>query len=328
MRLSAEEFWRLYEANAFAALRRTERGDYTGVLKPGWGSEADARVEASRETLLDYAYTDDPLFAGWEETPGACMISLLRSRSFLTENPLNRAALTMLEMAFNARLTSIPLESYAAQRMRMLERCEKRPLLLYALCRVIEEEKPTEEDRLLYAQTRDRLDLRCERTTCIRVLGMLGQEEAAPTLYDVLVNEHEDAETLYVAACALANLNRKREAGFLIGMLSWDVAARCREGLHRALQVLCSGETLLLGETTGDLAAAWEAALEELPKDRASWLRHDARSVFWEKRLFCARHAPESGALREALPALAEDEVPLVREAARARLRARETQEE
>lgn len=334
MWLSAGDFWRLYEANAFAALRRTERGDYTGVLKPGWGGGADAAqasretlaAQASRETLLDYAYADDPLFAGWEETPDACIASLLRSRSFRIENPLNRAVLTMLEMAFNARLNSIPLESYAAQRARMLQRCESRPLPLYALCRVIEEEKPTEEDRLLYTQTRDRLDLRCERTTYIRVLGMLGQEEAAPTLYDVLVNEHEDTETLYAAAIALANLNRKREAGFLIGMLGWDVDARCREGLHRALQMLCSGETLLLGETTGDLAAAWEAMMEELPKDRASWLRHDARSVFWEKRLFCARHAPESSALREALPVLANDEVPIVREAALVRLRMLERQ--
>jgi hypothetical protein len=328
MQLSASEFWRLYEANAFATLRRSERGDYAGILKSGSGDRANASAEVSRETLLDYAYADDPLFAGWEETPDACIRSLLRSQPFLTENPLNRAVLTLLEMAFNARLKSVPLESYSAQRARMLERCEKRPLPLYALCRVIEEEKPTEEDRLLYAETRDRLDLRCERATYIRVLGMLGQQEAAPTLYDVLVNEHEDAETLYVTACALANLNRKREAGFLIGMLGWDVAPRCREGLHHALQMLCSGETLLLGEPTGDLATVWEETLEGLPKDRISWLRHDIRSVFWEKRLFCARYAPESGALREVLPVLADDEVPMVRQSALARLRALEPQEE
>jgi hypothetical protein len=327
MRLSAGEFWRLYAADAFATLRRTQRGDYRGGLRPEFCGGADVLVEADRETLLGYAYADDPLFAGWDETPDACIRSLLRSQPLLTDSPLNRAALSLLEMAFNARLTSVPLESYAAQRARMLERCEKRSLPLYALCRVIEEEKPTEADRLRYAETHDPLDLRCERALYIRVLGMLGQEEAAPTLYDVLVNEHEDDETLYVTACALANLNRKREAGFLIGMLDWEVAARCREGLHRALQMLCSGETLLLGGMRGDLAAAWKEALEELPKDRASWLRHDAQSVFWEKRLFCARHAPMSGALRETLPVLAEDEVPMVREAAQARLRMLETGE-
>jgi hypothetical protein len=173
---------------------------------------------------------------------------------------------------------------------------------------------PTASDYEIYTSTGQVSALNAERELLLKACALLRTDaRVAEALRTVIDNEaREDAFTVKIAIWALGRLNDKTGIGHLVPLLDQPQYRFYLTDIEEALSFLCSGAQLVpLSEA--DEMEHWTSVCRQLPTDAAAWWRHDAGSVFWEKRLRCAQTLDQHPEARELAVRLRTDEVPLVR---------------
>jgi len=201
-------------------------------------------------------------------------------------------------------------------------------------CLFLETLLPTEADYAELVESGWISSVKTERDVLVKALSMCPTDKRiANQCMKILDNhENEDFFMIFEAISALGLHNEKACIPFLIKCLARDDMVRYRDGIEEALQMLCSGATLIPKAIWGiDLSEYMEEAPEDeaseeellpkevleilgtqeeqslkieyeywqkqgktLPDTPDAWSGHDAGSVFWEKRLRCALAAKEA----------------------------------
>lgn len=206
---------------------------------------------------------------------------------------------------------------YAVLLEILLSALREAEIPLDAAILLLRELHPTVSDYELYTSTGRVSALHAERELLLKACALVTTDaRAAEALQAVIENEaREDALTVKIAIWALGRQNAKIGVGYLIPRLDQPQYRLYLTEVEEALSFLCSGAELI-PPAEADEMEHWTEVSRRLPPDAEAWWRHDAESVFWEKRLRCAqtldRH-PEAGDL---IARLRMDEVPMVRSAA------------
>jgi hypothetical protein len=223
-------------------------------------------------------------------------------------------------------------------RRLVLETLDESHLEPSTVCRFLRHIRPTAEDYELMRASGKISAVRTERDVLLQALGRHTLSGVALQEISSILGNHENEDLFLLADAirALGRSNDKQAIRVLLECLDRGDMERYWGDIEEALQRICSGSELIPNLAFGfdvdslsesDLAAMegldetevrlerdyWKKIVAELPTSAAEWIEHDARSVFWEKRLRCALNTstPEK-ILRE----LCNDEVPAVRHAA------------
>jgi tetratricopeptide (TPR) repeat protein len=175
--------------------------------------------------------------------------------------------------------------------------------------------RPSSEHYDRFKKSRLIADLNASQEVVIKSLGLCDHKDAHRALVEVINNApREDAVVLGVAIWAIARRNDKRAIETLHPLLSNRALSAHFAAIETALQYLCSGESLVptaVAAQISDRLQYWDERLRYLPAatDQQAWSRRDARSVFWEKRLFCTTQVSEANWRDSDLDLLQLDEV-------------------
>jgi len=206
---------------------------------------------------------------------------------------------------------------YATVRDILLAALPAAEIPLESAILLLRELQPTAVEYDLYSASGRVSELRAERELLLKSFALLTTDSrAVEALCAVIGNEaFEDAVTVKIAVWALGRQNGKDAIGYLVSLLNQPSYRLYDAEIEDALSFLCSGAELI-PPAEGDVVEHWSQVGKSLPRDPEGWWRHDAESVFWEKRLRCALaldHHPDAA---DVAARLQMDEVPLVRQAA------------
>ncbi len=182
---------------------------------------------------------------------------------------------------------------------------------------LLQELSPTAADHEAYTSTGRISALHAERELLLKALALLTTDvRAVSALQAVIDNEvREDAFTVKIAIWALGRQNGKGAIARLIPLLDQPQYQFYLAEIEEALSFLCSGAELI-PPAEADEREHWTTVSKSLPASAEAWWRHDAESVFWEKRLRCAQTLDQHPEASDLAARLQIDEVPLVRIAA------------
>jgi len=212
-------------------------------------------------------------------------------------------------------------------------------------CRFLEALRPTQTDYAEMIDTGRIASVHTERDVLLKALSMCHTDERITAQFLAVLNNHanEDLFVVFEAIAALGLHNDKSSIRALIACLAREEMARYRDAVEEALQMLCSGPTLIskaifgadLSQYMDDVPEGsdedegedvdqdlkmeydyWEEKAKTLPNTAFDWSRSDAESVFWQKRLRCALSQGPPQFPAQQLQALRNDEVATVRIAA------------
>jgi hypothetical protein len=209
--------------------------------------------------------------------------------------------------------------TYDTRREILLSALPDAEIPLDAAILLLRELHPTAGDHESYTSTGQVSALHAERELLLKALALLTTDaRAVEALRAVIDNEaREDAFTVKVAIWALGRQNGKSAIGHLIPLLDQPQYRIYRTEIEEALSFLCSGAELVPKAQEEEEKEYWTKVSLRLPTDAEAWWRHDAESVFWEKRLRCARTLDRHPGAVDHAVRLQDDEVPVVRVAAR-----------
>jgi hypothetical protein len=181
---------------------------------------------------------------------------------------------------------------------------------------LLQDRRPTAADYERYTRT-GRVDaLHGERELLLGSFAFLSTDaRAVEALLDVIDNEAcENAFTVKTAIWALGRQNDKAAIDRLIALLDQPQYRFYMGDVEDALSFVCSGAELV-PPAAAEERAHWDAVSARLAMDDEGWWRHDAASVYWEKRLRCALTLDGHPDAADLADQLARDEVPIVRAA-------------
>jgi len=235
-------------------------------------------------------------------------------------------------------ITPIADVNYILVLRMVLETLPDCELSIDKTCRFLEALLPTKEDYAEMEGSGRISRVHTERDVLIKALSMCQTDERITAqLVRIMDNhENEDLFTVIETISALGIHNDKSCIPRLVECLGRDDMGRYRDMIEEALQLLCSGPALIpravfgmdfSGYTEEELEALdnnkdqepkiehayWCEKAQTLPATPADWLRQDAESVFWQKRLRCALAGEGSRIPPHLLNALRNDEVMTVR---------------
>lgn len=207
--------------------------------------------------------------------------------------------------------------TYDVVREMLLSALPDSEIPLEAALLLLRELHPTARDYELYSSTGRISALHAERDLVLKAFALVTTDSrVAAALQAVIDNEaREDALTVKIAIWALGRHNDKSGIDHLIPLLDRPSYRIYLGEVEEALSFLCSGSELV-PPAEADEMEHWKEVRRNLPRDSEAWWRHDAESVFWEKRLRCAQTLGRHPEVRDLAERLKADEVPNVRAAA------------
>ena len=205
-------------------------------------------------------------------------------------------------------------------------------------CQFLQVLLPTKADYEELTATGRVSSVKTERDILLKALSMCPTDRRIASQFLRILHNHanEDMFVVFETISALGFHNDKSCIAPLVECLAQDDMVRYRDTIEEALQMLCSGSTLIPKAIFGmDLSRYTDEELEEsdqnedqepkieheywcekektLPATPIEWQREDAESVFWQKRLRCALADRDSKLPPNLLNALQNDEVATVR---------------
>ena len=286
-----------------------------------WPAE-ETKFTVSRDKLVQYDYSRNSRFSiGTSYRLDEAVHAVVSARLMEHATIPNIAQLRLVEelMGFE---NGIEEATYRQSRDAILDRLALSaetysPFTYQQTYEALQRLRPTSEDFESFKANGDLGHLHRERELLIKSFGICFSNPAiCDQLRAVISNSRfEYTGTVDLAIWALGRQNYKGSIPYLIDMLEKLEFDASTHVIERALQFLCSGEQLIPLSAEAP-TAYWLGVTKQLPTNLDDWAAHDAKSVFWEKRLRCARQWSQLHQHITYLENLKSDEVSPVRHAA------------
>ena len=278
----------------FVSLQRNLETGYKGSFYDG----ALLRdFELSREELLAYSYENDRRFQIliYEELSEALTATIAAPTFDQPSRPNINELLLVHELLKNSiNQTDETWSQYRELRNSALEDLSCKKIAVSDAIQCIEELKPKQDDWERYRRTGSLSCLNNSRNILFKAFGIVDVDidEVSKSLMDVVENRaFEDFDTVGIAIWALGRQNQKRTVIDLANLVP-ELDSKLQRLVDLALQFICSGRELVqLPHKPVDRVDFWAGLEVPSDTDAGAWLRLDAESVFWEKRLRAIKNA-------------------------------------
>lgn len=322
---SATQFWDQYfSGRALAMTRDLDKGcTWSTTSFPSEPGKApfdfEVKHTVQRRHLLKYDYDADVRFSlGIYPRLPLAMVAVISAPLMQKETIPNQ---DQLRYVFELLGQPVPAgtQDYAALRQLAIRRLQARELSIESAGRSLTHLKPGAREYREYKATGQISALHAQREIVLKSFGILVTNPKVSELLKAVIDnqQNEDVQSVKIALWAMGRQNDKHSLQYLLQLLTVKDYAFFRVDIERAVQFICSGRDLI-SLSDDEPFDYWRKQREKLPQADAqdAWADHDARSIFWEKRLRCAVEWKAKSKNLTLVARLAVDEVLPVRAAA------------
>jgi len=333
--ITADTFWKLYFNRHFVQLRRsteTYEGVYDDYENPIAGGLFTIPAETSfsilTEDLAAYDYGNDERFQQRHERIETALSERLKAPPYDTYAEVPARALQMVaewidlpaDEVKHIQQEGVREEEYQQARVLLMELLETVDITRKKIVVYLQKHAPSDEDRAEFEKTGSPRALQLERELLVDALSCCREASLREGLFAVVSNPQDDPMLTRRAARGIARHNQKEDAPRLLTLLRDDRLTAVHPALQEALSFMCSGPELIKNRSEQRAADFWDTKYHRhLPETEAAWIKHDSKSVFWEKRMQAALGFTPDAHEQSTIEQLMEDEVGLVRDVAQQR---------